>query len=162
MSEFLKPQSPLQHKDGAYVYPLTTADQVLLDDNTRLNAVLDDINTKIDNMDFGDISIEGLDNMVQINLDGAVEGKPQNPLQHKDGTFIYPLTTADQVVLEDNNRLNFALEHLVYVDEEHQESAVVPLDADTLGGKPASEYATKNDIVSVINEALGVIENGSY
>ena len=52
--------------------------------------------------------------------------------------------------------------NLVYVSEKNQESAVVPLNADTLGGKPASEYATKNDIVSVINEALGVIENGSY
>lgn len=41
MSEFLKPQIPLQHKEGAYIYPLTTADQVILEDNTRLNAVLD-------------------------------------------------------------------------------------------------------------------------
>lgn len=48
--------------------------------------------------------------------------KPQSPLQHKDGAYIYPLTTADQVILEDNSRLNVALEHLVYVDEEHQES----------------------------------------
>lgn len=76
MSEYLKPQSPIKYKkDGTYIYPLTTADQVLLNDNTRLNAALDDINTKIDNLDFGDISIEGLDNMVQINLDGAVEGE---------------------------------------------------------------------------------------
>lgn len=62
MSEFLKPQSPLQHKDGAYVYPLTTADQVILEDNTRLNAVLDNINDKIDNIDFD--NIEGLENLV--------------------------------------------------------------------------------------------------
>lgn len=66
--------------------------------------------------------------------------KPQSPLQHKDGAFIYPLTTADQVILEDNNRLNFALEHLVYVDEEHQESAVASLDADTLGGHPVEDF----------------------
>lgn len=44
MSEFLKPQSPLQHSDGAYIYPLTTADQVIMDDGTRLNAALNDLN----------------------------------------------------------------------------------------------------------------------
>ena len=38
MSEFLKPQSPLQHKDGAYIYPLTTADQIIMDDGSRLSA----------------------------------------------------------------------------------------------------------------------------
>lgn len=76
--------------------------------------------------------------------------KPQNPLQHKDGAFLYPLTTADQVILEDNNRLNFVLEHLVYVDEEHQESAVAPVDADTLDGQlpiyyaPATKLTPKN------------------
>ena len=45
------------------------------------------------------------------------------------------------------------------------------INADTLDGKLASEYATKDDISafqtaeqvsSLINEALGVIENGSY
>ena len=48
------------------------------------------------------------------------------------------------------------------------------INADTLGGKAASEYATKDEIPdvsafqtaeqvsSLINEALGVIENGSY
>lgn len=66
--------------------------------------------------------------------------KPQSPLQHKDGAYIYPLTTADQVILEDNSRLNVALEHLVYVDEEHQESAVAPLNADTLGGHPVEDF----------------------
>lgn len=39
MSEFLKPQSPLQHSNGSYIYPLTTADQVILEDGTRLNSI---------------------------------------------------------------------------------------------------------------------------
>lgn len=43
MSDFLKPQSPLQHKDGAYIYPLTTIDQVILEDGNRLNTILDSI-----------------------------------------------------------------------------------------------------------------------
>lgn len=46
MSEFLKPQSPLQHKDGAYIYPLTTADQVILENGNRLNAALNDMSSK--------------------------------------------------------------------------------------------------------------------
>lgn len=37
---YLKPQSPLQHKDGDYFYPLTTADQVIMEDGSRLSAVL--------------------------------------------------------------------------------------------------------------------------
>lgn len=36
---YLKPQSPLRHKDGDYFYPLTTADQVVMPDGSRLNSV---------------------------------------------------------------------------------------------------------------------------
>ena len=39
---YLKPQSPIKDKDGDYVYPLTTVDQVIMPDGRRLNAVLDD------------------------------------------------------------------------------------------------------------------------
>lgn len=39
MSEYLKPQSPLYHKkEDAYFYPLTTADQVIMPDGSRLSA----------------------------------------------------------------------------------------------------------------------------
>ena len=34
---YIKPQTPLQHKDGDYFYPLTTADQVIMPDGSRLN-----------------------------------------------------------------------------------------------------------------------------
>lgn len=37
MAEYLKPQSPLQHKDGNYFYPLTTIDQILNEDGSRFN-----------------------------------------------------------------------------------------------------------------------------
>lgn len=40
MANYLKPQSPLQHKDGDYFYPLTTVDQVIMEDGSRLNANL--------------------------------------------------------------------------------------------------------------------------
>ena len=36
---YLKPQSPLQHKDGDYFYPLTTIDQVIMEDGSRLSSV---------------------------------------------------------------------------------------------------------------------------
>lgn len=39
MSKFLKPQSPLYHKEeDAYFYPLTTVDQVIMEDDSRLSA----------------------------------------------------------------------------------------------------------------------------
>ena len=40
MANYKKPQSPLQHKDGDYFYPLTTIDQIITDNDTRLNAEL--------------------------------------------------------------------------------------------------------------------------
>lgn len=39
---YVKPQSPLRDKkSGDYFYPLTTVDQVIMDDDTRLNVALD-------------------------------------------------------------------------------------------------------------------------
>lgn len=44
MSNYLKPQSPLYHKtEDAYFYPLTTVDQIIMEDNTRLNDKINDI-----------------------------------------------------------------------------------------------------------------------
>ena len=40
---YLKPQSPIKDKDGDYIYPLTTVDQVVMPDGRRLNAVLSDM-----------------------------------------------------------------------------------------------------------------------
>lgn len=40
---YLKPQSPIKDKDGDYLYPLTTVDQVIMEDGSRLNAVLNDM-----------------------------------------------------------------------------------------------------------------------
>lgn len=54
---YLKPQSPLRHKDGDYFYPLTTIDQVITEDGTRLNVL----------------------NYMSVDNDGAIEGEP-NPV----------------------------------------------------------------------------------
>lgn len=66
--------------------------------------------------------------------------KPQSPLQY-DGQYFYPLTTIDQVILDEDTRLNAVLNNLVYSEEEKIESSLVPLDADTLGGKGPEDYA---------------------
>lgn len=45
MSSYLKPQSPLQEKtSGDYFYPLTTSDQVIMSDGTRLDDKLGILN----------------------------------------------------------------------------------------------------------------------
>lgn len=38
---YLKPQSPIKDRDGDYIYPLTTVDQVIMPDGSRLNNLLD-------------------------------------------------------------------------------------------------------------------------
>lgn len=56
---YLKPQSPLQHKDGDYFYPLTTVDQVIMEDGSRLNSVIyskEEINEIIDNIESVPVS----------------------------------------------------------------------------------------------------------
>ena len=59
MLEFFKPQSPL-NKDGVYFYPLTTEDQVIMDDGSRLSSTLEDIKDKVDNIDFSNLDLEGV------------------------------------------------------------------------------------------------------
>lgn len=67
--------------------------------------------------------------------------KPQSPLQ-KGTDYIYPLTTADQVLVGDEERLNAKLASAVYLDASTTEDgAPESVNADTLGGKPAGYYA---------------------
>lgn len=101
MSEFFKPQSPL-NKDGVYFYPLTTEDQVIMDDGSRLSSTLEDIKDKVDNIDFSNLDLEGV----------------------------------------------------AYVGET-LDSAVAPINADTLGGKPASEYVLHSEIGGAAGSGAG-------
>ena len=55
MNNYLKPQSPLKDVDGDYIYPLTTVDQVVMKDGTRLNAAIKDIIDNMNNNDNGAI-----------------------------------------------------------------------------------------------------------
>lgn len=81
--------------------------------------------------------------------------KPQSPIKNGED-HIYPLTTVDQVMLDDGSRLNTKF---VTVDIGDEETGTVPYtNADQLGGKPASEYALKSNTVSSINGKTGVVE----
>ena len=91
--------------------------------------------------------------------------KPQEPLKQinkvtGDIDYVYPMTTPDQVVLEDGKRLNAFLECSVTADITDGEESETPVltNADSLGGVLAKDYATKEYVESL----LEVLENGSY
>lgn len=63
--------------------------------------------------------------------------KPQSPIQ-SGGDFIYPLTTADQIILSDGSRLekNGTI---------HANTTDTAINSEKLGGIVASSYALKTD-----------------
>lgn len=94
---------------------------------------------------------------IDIDLDESNSGevnsylKPQSPLYHKkEDTYFYPLTTVDQVVLEDGSRLNSELSKHLFVDINNtNEAEPNGINADTLGGYAAEEYARKEDLENI-------------
>ena len=78
-------------------------------------------------------------------------------MQHKDGDYFYPLTTIDQVIMEDGiTRLNGA--DLVSVNTDGApEGETVKVNADTLGGINASEYAKLTDLEN-IEDRVSILE----
>lgn len=89
MSDFLKPQSPLQHKDGAYIYPLTTVDQVILEDGNRLNTILDSIDA-----DTLNGKIESELNVANAN---TLNGKLENELSVANANTLGGQSTASDI-----------------------------------------------------------------
>lgn len=77
MAKYLKPQTPLQHQSGDYIYPITTVDQVITAKGERLNANLISVDLN-----------ESVESDTNINL---VNNKPK-------AGFIYPL--ASEVIPE--------------------------------------------------------------
>lgn len=79
--------------------------------------------------------------------------KPQSPIRIED-TYIYPLTTADQVMLENGERLNSKIYDCVGLDTE---DGIIgepnPVNADTLGGISADNFASKTFVQNKIAEA---------
>ena len=53
---------------------------------------------------------------------------------------------------------NINIDDVIYAGDEGVDASTAPLNADTLGGKDASEYATKE----YVEQLLGGIENGTY
>lgn len=70
--------------------------------------------------------------------------KPQSPIKYKED-HIYPLTTIDQIIMDDGNRLSGVG---VYLDrpEENEEGTATGINADSLGGKSADEYLTIEEL----------------
>ena len=79
--------------------------------------------------------------------------KPKSPLYHKEkDTYFYPLTTADQVIMEDGSRLNGELSKHLKVDMKNaNEAEPNGINADKLGGYDASEYLRKDQSSVEVN-----------
>lgn len=79
--------------------------------------------------------------------------EPQNPLKKIDETtgdvtYVYPLTTDKQVIMENGERLNTVLnENILYMGETDSETQVAPINVDTFGGQPPSYYASVDSVV---------------
>ena len=73
----------------------------------------------------------------------AVYYKPQSPIQSGED-FIYPITTADQVKVDKDTRLNAVGVYLKNVDNS-TDTTVYGNNATTLGGVAAEDYALKTD-----------------
>ncbi len=82
--------------------------------------------------------------------------KPQSPLYHKaEDAYFYPLTTVDQVVLEDGSRLNTELsKHLMVDVNDVNEGDTNSVNADTLGGYAADEYVRKDQYGIELNYSV--------
>lgn len=84
--------------------------------------------------------------------------KPQSPLQHKDGDYFYPLTTIDQVILDDGISRLSSVGFIKVDTEEVPEGEISGINADTLGGYPASDYVRNVDGENVVTMSNITIE----
>ena len=85
--------------------------------------------------------------------------KPQTPLQNGEN-YIYPLTTADQIVLKDGSRLNQKYVSVELGNVTGDETPVIAeVNADNLGGIPAERYAQKTYVLSTTNDMYSNIYN---
>lgn len=85
--------------------------------------------------------------------------KPQSPIQSGED-FIYPITTADQVKVDKDTRLNAVGVYLKNIDNS-TDTTVYGNNATTLGGVAAEDYALKTDTAPDSNK-LGGVAASSY
>ena len=79
--------------------------------------------------------------------------KPQSPIQSGED-FIYPITTADQVMVDGDTRLNAVGVYLENIDYS-TDTTVYGNNATTLGGVAAEDYALKTDTAPNSNKLGG-------
>ena len=80
--------------------------------------------------------------------------KPQNPLQDKrTGDYFYPLTTVDQVVMEDGSRLNSVLKHTVKIN-------ATLLASGWTDEAPYTQTITLNNINTDLNVDINIVYSG--
>ena len=89
----------------------------------------------------------------------AVYYKPQSPIQSGED-FIYPITTADQVKVDKDTRLNAVGVYLKNIDNS-TDTTVYGNNATTLGGVAAEDYALKTD-TAPDSSKLGGIAASDY
>ena len=82
------------------------------------------------------------------NTDSTTKEKAEYVFK-QDNKGYYPITTYDQIILPDENRWNGEAEDLGAIIVDRTDSTIgtpALINADTLGGVPASNYALKGDI----------------
>ena len=81
--------------------------------------------------------------------------KPQTPLQHQCGDYIYPITTVDQVLMDNGERLNANIIN-IQLDGAPEDNINFGINADTLGGQKPEYYATAEDLVALNDSKLSM------
>lgn len=117
--------------------------------------------TEIDNI------VSGLGGSGSIEVDQELNDYSTNPVQNKIvNAAISNLNSlvGDTPVSEQVNNLINEIDNLVYVNVESQESATVPLNADTLGGRNAEEYALASNVTTAIKRAApyNLLDNSDF
>lgn len=81
--------------------------------------------------------------------------KPQTPLQHQSGDYIYPITTIDQVLMDNGERLNANIIN-IQLDGAPEDNINFGINADTLGGQKPEYYATAEDLAALNDSRLSM------
>lgn len=81
-------------------------------------------------------------------------GKIKTLFSDKEKTEpLFPRTKTSAVSADDGTGLDVLLEHVGYYDDSDGTGASVPIDADSLGGLPADNFASKDYVAVKIAEA---------
>ena len=98
MDRFLKPQTPIKDKENDYIYPLTTIDQIIGDDDRRLNIILEDDFAKKD--EVSSAKTEAIDSSKVYTNEQVKRAAPRNLLDNSD--FRNPVNQRGQTTYTGN------------------------------------------------------------